>query len=156
MENVKIDGRWSDSTGGTILWLAIGCFLVTAIAFSWNPTLFAQALAAIYIASAFAHASVAYGLRSAVILFFICIVITFIIENVGVATGFPFGHYHFEVGANLPHVGSIPIIVGPLWFGAGYFSWVVALTLLDRADRRLHRTPDFIALPVVAAFVMTQ
>jgi len=155
-EKVKIGGRWSDSTGGTILWLAIACFLGVAIAFSWNPTPFAQGLAAIFIASALAHASVVYGFRSAVVLFFICIAITFIIENVGVATGFPFGHYHFEVDPDLPHVGSIPIIVGPLWFGAGYFSWVVASTLLDSADRRLDRVPDFIALPLVAAFVMTQ
>jgi putative membrane protein len=36
------------------------------------------------------------------------------------------------------------------------FSWVVASTLLDCADRRLDRTLDFVALPVVAAFVMTQ
>jgi len=41
-ENVKINGRWS--TGQTILWLAIVCFLAMAIAFSWNPTPFAQAL----------------------------------------------------------------------------------------------------------------
>jgi len=37
-----------------------------------------------------------------------------------------------------------------------YFSWVVASILLDGADRRLDRPLDFIALPVVAAFVMTQ
>ena len=155
-EKVKIGGRWSDSTGGTILWLAIACFLSAAIAFSWNPTPFAQGLAAIFIASALAHASVVYGFGSAVVLFFICTAITFIIENVGVATGFPFGRYHFEVAPDLPHVGSIPIIVGPLWFGAGYFSWVVASTLLDCADRRLDRALNFIALPLVAAFVMTQ
>src|SRR5262252_5537519 len=154
--NVKIGGRWRDSTGGIILWLAIACFLGAAIAVSWNPTPFAQVLAAIFIASALAHASVAYGFGSAAVLFFICIATTFIIENVGVATGFPFGRYHFEVDPHLPHVGSIPIIVGPLWFGAGYFSWVVASTLLDCADRRLDRVPDFIALPLVAAFVMTQ
>jgi len=153
---VKIGGRWRDSTGGIILWLAIACFLGAAIAVSWNPTPFAQVLAAIFIASALAHASVAYGFGSAAVLFFICIATTFIIENVGVATGFPFGRYHFEVDPHLPHVGSIPIIVGPLWFGAGYFSWVVASTLLDCADRRLDRALDFIALPLVAAFVMTQ
>jgi uncharacterized membrane protein len=95
-------------------------------------------------------------LGTALILFIICITITFIVENIGTATGFPFGHYHFEVGAGLPHVGRIPIIVGPLWFGAGYFSWVVASTLLDGADRRLHRPLNFLALPLVAAFVMTQ
>jgi putative membrane protein len=77
-------------------------------------------------------------------------------ENLGTATGFPFGVYHFEVGADLPHVGLIPIIVGPLWFGAGYFSWTVASVLLDGADRQLDRPFNLVALPVVAAFVMTQ
>ncbi len=155
-ENLKIDGRWSPSTGEIILWLAIAGFLATAIWFSWNATPFAQALAAIFIGSALAHAVVLYGFRRALVLFCICIAMTFVIENIGVATGFPFGHYHFEVDPDLPHVGSIPIIVGPLWFGAGYFSWVVASILLDGADRRLDRLFNVIALPVVAAFVMTQ
>jgi uncharacterized membrane protein len=119
-------------------------------------TPFAQALAAIFIGSALAHAAVLYGFRPTLVLFCICSAITFVIENVGVATGFPFGHYHFEVDPDLPHVGSIPIIVGPLWFGAGYFSRVVASILLDGADRRLDRPFNLIALPVVAAFVMTQ
>jgi uncharacterized membrane protein len=89
-------------------------------------------------------------------LFAICIVTTFAIENLGVATGFPFGHYHFEVGADLPHVGTIPLIVGPLWFGMGYFSWRLASILFDGADRRLDRNFNVIALPIVAAFVATQ
>ncbi len=144
------------ATRETALWLAVACILAAGIGFSWNPTPFAQVLAAIFIACALLHACFFYGLRPAPVLFLICLVITFIIENIGAATGFPFGHYHFEVGAGLPHVGRIPIIVGPLWFGAGYFSWVVATTLLDNADRRLDRAFNVFALPVVAAFVMTQ
>jgi uncharacterized membrane protein len=88
--------------------------------------------------------------------FVVCLAITFTIENIGVATGIPFGHYHFEVAADLPHIGRIPIVVGPLWFGGGYFSFVVAATLLDSADRHLDRGVNVIALPLVAAFVMTQ
>jgi putative membrane protein len=102
------------------------------------------------------HAGFFYGSRLALVLFAICIAITFTMENIGVATGLPFGHYHFAIDAGLPRIGSIPIIVGPLWFGAGYFSWVVASILLDGADRQLDRPLNFIALPVVAAFVMTQ
>ena len=154
--NVKIRGHWSLWSREIALWLAIACFLVALIGFSWNPTPFAQALAALFIASALAHAGLVYGLRHALVLFMICIAITFAIENIAAATGFPFGHYNFEVDADLPHVGTIPIIVGPLWFGAGYFSWIVASILLDGADRRLDRPFNFIALPVVAAFVMTQ
>jgi hypothetical protein len=56
----------------------------------------------------------------------------------------------------LPHVGNVPVIVGPLWFGMGYFSWIVAGTLLGGADRRLNGKLEVVALPVIAAFVMTQ
>ena len=138
------------------LWLCIAGVLAAAIGFSWNPTPLAQALAAIFIACALVHAAFAYGTRRALILFVVCSAIAFAMENLGSATGFPFGAYHFEVGADLPHVGFIPIIVGPLWFGGGYFSWTVASVLLDGADRRLDRPFNLAALPVVAAFVMTQ
>jgi uncharacterized membrane protein len=139
-----------------VLWLATAGILVAAIGFSWNPTPLAQMLAAIFIGCAFAHAVLCYGPRRALALFVICIVIAFIMENIGVSTGFPFGSYHFEVDAGLPSIGRIPIIVGPLWFGAGYFSWTVASILLDGADRQLDRPFNVVALPVVAAFVVTQ
>ncbi|MVT71477.1 carotenoid biosynthesis protein [Bradyrhizobium pachyrhizi] len=139
-----------------MLWLSIAAILTTAMSFSWNPTPFAQALAAIFIACAGIHAVIAYGTQQALILFIACSAIAFAVENLGTATGFPFGVYHFEVGADLPHIGLIPVIVGPLWFGAGYFSWTVASVLLDGADRQLNRPFNFVALPVVAAFVMTQ
>ena len=140
----------------TALWLLIAGYLLAVICFTWNPTPIAQALAAIGIVGACLHAAMTYGFRHMLALFSICVVTTFAIENLGVATGFPFGHYHFEVGADLPHIGSIPVIVGPLWFGMGYFSWRVASILLDGADRRLDRNFNLIALPIVAAFVATQ
>jgi putative membrane protein len=108
------------------------------------------------IVGACVHASMTYGFRHMLALLSICVGTTFAIGNLGVATGFPFGHYHFEVGADLPHIGSIPVIVGPLWFGMGYFSWRLASILLDGADRRLDRNFNLIALPIVAAFVATQ
>jgi putative membrane protein len=48
-----------------------------------------------------------------------CSAIAFAMENLGTATGLPFGGYHSEVSTDLPHVGLIPLIVGPLWFAAG-------------------------------------
>ena len=139
--------------------LAVGILLVVYLAlvigFAWNPNPLAQVLAAIGILAALIHAVVFYGWRDGFALFAICIAITFAMENLGSLTGFPFGHYHFEVGANLPHVGVIPVIVGPLWFGMGYFSWHVAAVLLGVPARPRGRLERF-ALPLVAAFVMTQ
>jgi uncharacterized membrane protein len=136
-------------------WIVLAVYLALVVGFAWNPTPFAQGLATVGIVAACAHAALSYGWKDALALFAACLVITFAMENLGAATGFPFGHYHFEVGSNLPHVGAIPMIVGPLWFGMGYFSWVVAGTLLG-AQARPHRKLELIALPVVAAFVMTQ
>src|SRR5262249_18948852 len=48
------------------------------------------------------------------------------------------------------------IVVGPLWFGMGYFSWIVAGVLLGGAYSRLRDPFNAILLPVVAAFAMTQ
>lgn len=155
-ERTTVGGRSYRLSREISLCLAIVCFLATAIGYSWNPTPLAQLLAVIFIGCALVHGALLYGLRVVLVLFIISVTITFAVENMGAATGFPFGHYHFEVGGRLPHVGSIPIIVGPLWFGAGYFSWVVAFILLDGADQRLDRPLDFISLPIVAAFVMTQ
>ncbi len=149
-----IGGRFSPPLEAA-LWIILAVYLTLVVGFSWNPTPFAQGLAAVGIVAACAHAALSYGWKDALALFAICLVITFAIENLGAATGFPFGHYHFEVGSNLPHVGAIPLIVGPLWFGMGYFSWVVAGTLLG-AQARPHRKLELMALPVVAAFVMTQ
>jgi uncharacterized membrane protein len=138
------------------VWALIAAYLALVVAFAWDPTPFAQVLAAIGIASAMGHAVLYYGWKDALILLTICLVITFTMENIGLATGLPFGKYHFEVGAELPHIGRVPIILGPLWFGMGYFSWVVAGTLLDGADRHLNGRFNIIVLPIVAAFVMTQ
>jgi len=137
-------------------WVGFAIYLVLVIGFAWDPTPFAQALAAIGIAAACAHATFYYGWKNAAALAAICLVVTFTMENIGVATGFPFGRYHFEVGSTLAHVGTIPIIVGPLWFGMGYFSWIVAGTLLGGIDRSLKGKFEIVALPLVAAFVMAQ
>ena len=136
-------------------WLALAVYLALVIGFAWNPNPLAQALAAIGILAALSHAVLFYGWKDALALFAICVAVTFVMENLGATTGWPFGYYHFEVGANLPHVVVIPAIVGPLWFGMGYFSWHVASVLLGVPARPSGRFEVF-ALPPVAAFVMTQ
>jgi putative membrane protein len=143
-------------TGAIALWLAIAAYLALVIGFAWNTSQFAQALAAIGIGAALIHASAAYGPKHALALFLICTAIAFTMENLGAATGFPFGRYHFEVARDLPHIGAIPFVVGPLWFGMGYFSWIVAGILLDGADFRLRERFNAIVLPIAAAFVATQ
>jgi putative membrane protein len=157
MASIAQSGSSRAIGGRDLLTLLPGAFYLAAIiGFAWATSPLAQALAASSILVAFIHAARAYGWKNALMLFVICSVITFTIENIGSTTGYPFGHYHFEVAPELPHIGVIPIIVGPLWFGMGYFSWVVAGIILDGADQRVDEHHNDIILPIVAAFIMTQ
>ena len=70
-----------------------------------------------------------------------CLAITFAFENLSVLTGFPFGHYAFLVEPTLPHVGAIPVIVGLLYVGMGYPSWVIGNLLFDGSVRRPSTLP---------------
>jgi uncharacterized membrane protein len=115
-----------------------------------------QFLAFTGIAIAFAHAVVVYGWRLAASFLALCLLVTFSIENFGIATGVPFGRYHFEVAPDLPHIGAVPLIVGPLYFGIGYFSWIIAGLLLGESDPRQGGAFPLLAMPIVAAFVMVQ
>jgi uncharacterized membrane protein len=154
-ETVKTASRETFSLPRMSLGILFVAYLALVIGFSWNPTPLAQALAAIGIIAACVHAALFYGWKDALAIFAICVGITFMMENIGSITGFPFGRYHFEVGADLPHVGVIPVIVGPLWFGMGYFSWILAGTLLGASARPSGRF-ELLAWPVVAAIVLTQ
>lgn len=149
-------GSFSLSRRGIVAWGVIVAYLVLVVLFAWNPTPFAQGLAAIGFAIALGHCALSYGLKNTLALLAICMAVTFTMENIGSSTGLIFGRYHFEVGAQLPHIGMISVIVGGVWFGMGYFAWIVAATLLGEADRNLNERFNVIALPLVAAFVMTQ
>jgi len=66
-----------------------------------------------------------YGVRGIAAFTLICIVVGNVVENVGVATGFPFGRYYFVelMGPKLLHV---PVLLGLAYIGMAYVSWRVA------------------------------
>jgi len=149
-------GRYRQVCLSTWLWAAFVAFIAPALYLAGSPTPAGVALAFTTIGIAIAHAIFALGWRAALAFLAICLAVTFSIENFSVLTGLPFGHYHFVVGAGLPHVGSIPVIVGFLCFGMGYPSWVIAGVLLDRAGLQPDNRFRLTALPLVASFVMVQ
>lgn len=82
----------------------------------------------------------------------LCFGISNAFENLGVRTGFPFGHYFYTdiMGQKL---FVVPLLIGPAYFGAGYMSWTLAGILLGDIDRRPDRL-SVAATPIVAAFIM--
>ena len=138
-----------------LLWLGLAFTWTLAVAFGGQTGLAAQVAAALSILVMTGHAVVGLGRIEACAFAAICLLVTFTMENVGVLTGFPFGHYVFLVESGLPHIGVIPPIVGALYFGVGYASWVIANLLLNGRMAPLARH-GVVALPILSAFVMTQ
>ena len=135
--------------GFAISWLAV--VLVTG-----RPTPHAVTLIFVEGAIVFGHAVLWLGWIRASAFLGICLAVSLSLENVSVLTGFPFGHYHFVVGSGLPHVGAIPIIVGLLYFGMGYPSWVIGGILLDHGGVQPDNTLRLLGLPLISSFVMVQ
>jgi putative membrane protein len=137
-------------------WTGFTILLLLIVMLGGKTDAAAQGLAAISILVLAIHAVVALGWLEALFFAASCLAITFAIENIGATTGFPFGRYAFLVGAGLPHIGVIPIIVGPLYFGMGYASWVIANLLVGSRVERPQTRYALVAVPLIAAFVMTQ
>jgi putative membrane protein len=131
------------------LWLAI-------VGAAGQMTPFVQALGAVSIIILLVHAIVAFGWFEACAFAAICLVVAFSVENLGALTGFPFGQYTFLVGSNLPRIGVIPLIVGPLYLGMGYCSWIIANFVLSVNGRRPSSVLELVALPIAAGFIMVQ
>ena len=104
------------------------------------------------VAFALVHGIATYGGRTMLAFVVVCLVVSNVAENLSIVSGFPFGHYHYSdvLGAK---IFLVPVTIGGAYFGAGYASWIVALSLVGRAGAAFDAYARWTA-PVVAAFVM--
>ena len=100
------------------------------------------------VAFALADGSRRYGLRGMLVFCGICVLVGNAIENLGVMTGFPYGHYYFAdlMGPKLFHV---PVLLGLAYIGMAYVSWRLGRLILGSAA-----DGSFLAAPLMASFVM--
>src|SRR5262245_25303936 len=78
---------------------------------------------------ALVHGSKVYRLRGVLGFGAISVIVGYVIEIIGVHTGFPFGHYYFTDGMG-PKLFAVPILMGPAYLGMGYVAWTVARAIL--------------------------
>ncbi|MGA3344643.1 MAG: carotenoid biosynthesis protein [Terracidiphilus sp.] len=93
-----------------------------------------------------------YRLRGILIFAAICTVVGNLVENLGVATGFPFGHYYFVelMGPKLFHV---PVLLGLAYIGMAYVSLTLARAIVGDPHMPIG-SMRLAALPVVASFLI--
>jgi uncharacterized membrane protein len=141
----------------SLLWLLIAIYAVASLLPSFAPralSLDTQLALVVFLPLAFAliHGAMRHGVAGIAIFLVLCFGISNTLENLGVLTGFPFGHYVYT-GAMGPKLFVVPLLIGLAYFGAGYTSWVLAAILLRETDRAPDRLAIF-GVPAVAAFVM--
>lgn len=101
------------------------------------------------------HASYTLGVRLTVAFFTITAATSWVFEEVGVATGLVFGHYHYTDALG-PWLGSVPVLIPLAWFMMIYPSYVAANLIVDG---RVVGTPGsgghLVGLALLGALVMT-
>ncbi|WP_061290379.1 carotenoid biosynthesis protein [Herbidospora cretacea] len=143
--------RWAP----TILWIIIGLLLILMLTrnlishgIGGGVSLLVQTV--LLTAFTLLHGSRRYGRRAILLYYAVTLVVSNVLENLSILTGFPFGDYHYTTGPQLFHV---PLAIGPFYAAVGYMAWTIAALLNGEVHRGSSRSTT-IGTPVIASFAM--
>src|SRR5207253_1379153 len=103
-------------------------------------------------AFALIHGALRYGWSGIAVFIVISLVVSNILENTSILTGFPFGHYHYTDVLG-PKLFLVPVLIGPAYFASGYLAWVLANVLIGDVKREASAF-TVLAVPFIASFLM--
>jgi uncharacterized membrane protein len=140
-----------------LLWVLVGIagasHLATGLFHDVGPPAVQAAILVVsLVLFAFAHGSVVYGFRDVLVFAAICLVVTNLIENISVLTGYPAGSYHYTERLG-PRLFLVPLVIGPAYFGVGYLAWMLARLMLRDIEQPRSGRGDF-DVPLIASFLM--
>jgi uncharacterized membrane protein len=101
---------------------------------------------------ALVHGAMRYRWTGIVAFIVLCLVVSNILENTSILTGFPFGHYHYTDALG-PKLFLVPLLIGPAYFATGYLAWALSTVLIGEVRRESTAFTTF-AVPLIASFVM--
>jgi putative membrane protein len=137
----------------TILWVLAVAYAAALIAnISFGLSIPIALVLSISVAFALVHGAVRYGWKGLAAFIAICLVVSNILENTSILTGFPFGHYHYTDALG-PKLFLVPLLIGPAYFANGYLAWVLGNVLIGDVRRGASPFTTF-AVPFFASFLM--
>lgn len=136
-----------------ILWVLVAVYAAATIANSlFSLSIPIAAVLAISVIFALVHGALRYRWSGMLAFVAICLVVSNIMENTSILTGFPFGHYHYTDGLG-PKLFLVPLLIGPAYFSTGYLAWAVSNVLVGEVRRGSSAFTTF-AVPFIASFLM--
>jgi putative membrane protein len=137
----------------TILWVLAVAYAVALVAnVSFRLSIPVAIVLSLSVAFALIHGAARYGWSGIAAFVVICLVVSNILENTSILTGFPFGHYHYTDLLG-PKLFLVPVLIGPAYFATGYLAWVLGNVLVGDLRRDSSAFAIF-AVPFIAAFLM--
>src|SRR6266571_122152 len=98
------------------------------------------------------HGALRYKLSGIIIFVLISLVVSNVLENSSILTGFPFGHYYYTDLLG-PKLFLVPLLIGPAYVGNGYLAWVLSTALVGDVRPKASAFMTF-AVPFIASFMM--
>jgi putative membrane protein len=145
MRNTKL---WTNT-----LWVLVVVYGVATFANAlFSLSIPIAAILSISVIFALIHGAMRYRWSGMVTFVVICLVVSNILENTSILTGFPFGHYHYTDGLG-PKLFLVPLLIGPAYFSTGYLAWTLSTILVGEVRRASSAFTTF-AVPLIASFVM--
>jgi uncharacterized membrane protein len=109
-------------------------------------------LVVVPLAFALLHGAQHYKWSGILTFLVLCLVVSNLLENTSILTGFPFGHYHYTSDLG-PKLFLVPLVIGPAYFGTGYLAWVLSTVLIGDVRPKGSWLTTF-AVPFIASFLM--
>src|SRR5260370_24929208 len=136
-----------------ILWVLVAVYAVATFANTvFSLSIPIAPLLLVSVAFSLIHGAIRYRWSGMVTFIVISLVVSNILENTSILTGFPFGHYHYTDALG-PKLFLVPLLIGPAYFANGYLAWVVGNVLIGELRRTSSAFTTF-AVPFTASFLM--
>ena len=136
-----------------ILWVLVALYAAATIANSlFSLSIPIAAVLGVAVVFALVHGAIRYRWSGMLAFVVICLVVSNILENTSILTGFPFGHYHYTDGLGAK-LFLVPLLIGPAYFSTGYLAWAVSNVLIGEIRRGSTAFTTF-AVPFIASFLM--
>ena len=144
--------RLSPTLWGLVAAYAVVTFVITVFPGVIPTPILIPVLVFVPLVFALLHGAWRYGWAGVLVFLAVCLVVSNVLENLSILTGFPFGHYYYT-GNIGPKLFLVPILIGPAYFGTGYLAWVLGTVLIGDVRSRGSAFTTF-AVPFIASFLM--
>src|SRR6266568_1021117 len=142
----------NDKLTNVVLWGLAMTYVVASIFRAILPNLNTFPTILLLFPFTLIHGMKRYPWKGIVVFVLITLIVSGIMENLSILTGFPFGHYYYTDALG-PKVTLVPLLIFPSYIAFGYLAWVLSTLIVGRV-RRGSTTFTSVAVPFVASFMM--